>query len=592
MKNKIRTLAAALCSCLLLEAGVSAAAAPDIIPERKVTETAVGTEFTGETASSFKSNWNNNPISSKMFCADPTAVEYNGRLYVYGTSDHQQYLESDPEKDNTYEKIKSLVILSTDDMVNWVYHGDINVGEVAPWIMNSWAPSVTSRVEDDGLTHFYMYFSNNGTGVGVITATNPLGPWSDPLGEPLISYNTPGLTDCPNPFDPGVVIDDNGTGWLSFGGGRAADGTDFMPGSARIVRLGEDMLSFDSDFTEIPAPYFFEASELNFINGTYVYTYCSDWNSHYVGWNYDAEVPSACSMVYMTTKTPLDPESWVMKGECFKNPGLSGFDNSNNHTHMHKFNGEWYMLYQSLFLRRSMGIFGGYRSICAEKINVDEDTATIEKAQASEYGNPPQKPKLPYVVSSGAEINSEAGTVFDTSDMSAPLVTSAASGAWTSVRNVMFTEPDEEDIEKTGYKKNLSFIADVKGSGRVEVRVDSPDGAVLTSVDFNSDEGFSIIYSKNVKGVGGLHDLYFVFSDKDITVRSWQFCTEKGFNDVFPLNDPDLDTEKALKPDEGFWQSALSFLSEYGVWVICAAAVCAAGLLIFVFLRKNKKKSR
>ena len=32
-----------------------------------------------------------NPISPNIFCADPTGVEYEGRLYVYGTNDQQQY---------------------------------------------------------------------------------------------------------------------------------------------------------------------------------------------------------------------------------------------------------------------------------------------------------------------------------------------------------------------------------------------------------------------------------------------------------------------------------------------------------------------
>lgn len=60
----------------------------------------------------------NNPISPDFFCADPTAVEYNGRLYVYGTNDHQQFEAAGPDVDNTYEKIKSLLVFSTEDMVN------------------------------------------------------------------------------------------------------------------------------------------------------------------------------------------------------------------------------------------------------------------------------------------------------------------------------------------------------------------------------------------------------------------------------------------------------------------------------------------
>jgi hypothetical protein len=34
---------------------------------------------------------NANPLLDFMFTADPTAVEYNGRIYVYATNDHEQY---------------------------------------------------------------------------------------------------------------------------------------------------------------------------------------------------------------------------------------------------------------------------------------------------------------------------------------------------------------------------------------------------------------------------------------------------------------------------------------------------------------------
>lgn len=83
----------------------------------------------------YKNEMNANPISPNIFCADPTAVEYDGRLYVYGTNDQQQ---SEEGTTNDYAHIKSLVVFSTDDMVNWIYHGRIEVGEIAPWIYNSW----------------------------------------------------------------------------------------------------------------------------------------------------------------------------------------------------------------------------------------------------------------------------------------------------------------------------------------------------------------------------------------------------------------------------------------------------------------------
>ncbi len=329
---------------------------------------------------------NHNPISSEVFCADPTAVEYEGRIYMFGTNDHEQYEKKGADADNTYEQIKSLVIFSSEDMMNWTYHGEINVGEIAPWIINSWAPSVASRVEEDGLTHFYLYFSNSGEGVGVLTATHPLGPWTDPLKRPLVSTKTEGLGDCPHPFDPGVVIDENGDGWLAFGAGIAKDGDAYMPKTARIVKLGKDMLSFASEIKPIPAPYFFEASELNYINGTYVYSYSSDWSDHALKWEYDCDIPQQCVMMYMTTKTPLDENSWEVKGEFFENPGQSGFEYSNNHSHIHKYKGQYYMLYHTLMLKGTMGIKGGYRSLCVDKIDIDEETVTIAKSHTTQEG--------------------------------------------------------------------------------------------------------------------------------------------------------------------------------------------------------------
>ena len=684
MKGKVSRITAlvmsavvSLSACLQLNA---ATITTDAVDTANSIESAEGITISSENISveNYKNEKYNNPISSEFFCADPTSVEYNGRLYLIGTNDHEQFEIKGPDLDNTYEQIKSFVVLSTDDMVNWIYHGEINVDEVAPWITNSWAPSIVSRVEDDGLTHFYLYFSNNGLGTGVITATNPLGPWSDPLGKPLISSNTAGLTDCPNPFDPGAVIDENGVGWLSFGGGKASDGTDYMPGSSRIVRLGDDMISFASDFAEIPAPYFFEASELNYINGTYIYTYNSDWSDHSAQWDYDCPAPTACSMVYMTTKTPLDPNSWVMKGEYFKNPGISGFDYSNNHTHLHKFQEQYYIFYHTLMLKGGMGIKGAYRSLNVDTINVDESTVTIEVTGGTKKGVSSIKSVNPFEEQSAANLNNTAEISFDTSNNRSPIVISDTQGSWISVRDVIFTESEESDepeaeiileqmavdtiqynievtsvsestelfmhpatksgvdcdgsvqvtgvgnytitcnmggaeqlmnigyftvsndasitfvvksitvngkyefdlsteltntrdwadglkniwngfndgdvvytsdyaefryngaddaivfyasaITDTGNSDNaplveepMTFYGNVKGSGRLEVRIDSPTGEILTSIDFNSPTEFTTIYSNNVSAIGGTHDLYFVFSNADIEFDSWLF---------------------------------------------------------------------
>lgn len=140
--------AAAMVMCSCGDADISSVT----MEGEKIKSASKGVKITAVTDNITKTT--GNPLISNIFCADPTAVEYEGRLYVYGTNDQQQYEAVGAEGSNTYEHIKSLVMLSTDDMVNWTYHGTIDVGEISPWAIASWAPSVVSRVEEDGKTHF------------------------------------------------------------------------------------------------------------------------------------------------------------------------------------------------------------------------------------------------------------------------------------------------------------------------------------------------------------------------------------------------------------------------------------------------------
>ena len=469
-------------------------------------------KFTQVSNSIYKTEDCSNPISPTIFCADPTAVEYEGRLYVYGTNDHQQYETVGDDGKNTYESIKSFVIFSTDDMVNWTYHGKIDTEAVAPWIISSWAPSITSRVEEDGLTHFYLYFSNNGCGVGVITATSPTGPWSDPLGEPLVSQSTEGLENCPNPFDPGVCIDENGVGWLSFGGGKAPDGTNYMPGVSRIVQLGEDMTSFASDFAEIKAPYFFEASELNYINDTYVYTYNNSWDMR-MEWDYDTKKPSQCSMSYMTTKTPLDTDSWEYKGDYFPNPGDCGLDYSNNHSHLHKYNDKYYMFHHTMLKQSKMETRGGFRSLSVAELPVDEENLVFTETKTSAKSNVTQiKYVDPYTENSAETSFTSAGIGYEYEGTIVKAVKTEEAGAWIYIKGVDF-----------GDKKADVFSAIVKGKGKIQVHADKMGTDPVAVLEFDNDEYLGV-YNKTTEKLEGVHDLYIMISDPDVYVDSWGFA--------------------------------------------------------------------
>lgn len=457
-----------------------------------------------------------NPLLDFVYCADPTAIVHEGRVYVYGSNDQQQCDSVGIEvTDNTYEYIHSLVMISSDDMVNWTYHGAINVEEAAPWTGKkgvSWAPSIVSRIEADGRTHFYLYYAHGGGGVAMLTSTSPVGPWADPLGHDIVYFGMPGLEECPAPFDPGVVIDEHGQGWLSFGGGTASYGTDYMPGSARIVRFGDDMMSVVGDIVEIPAPYFFEASELNYINGTYIYSYSTNWVERNE-WPYSTiEKPTTCCIGYMTSKTPLVKDSWEYRGNILKNPGeYDGMSWANNHTHFLKFKDNYYMFYHNRILEEARGIKPGFRSICVDKMTLDEANATIELGAMTRRGPAQIKQVNPFQWQSAATTAATYGIKYIKGSEPGKMILQAdGNGQFFEVRGV----------DCTASPKKIEFR--VKGKGEIVVRKNGSDGEEIATVRFDANN-WQVVSTTLAPTLKDVQDLCFIVEKGEILLDEWKF---------------------------------------------------------------------
>ncbi|MDE5835313.1 MAG: family 43 glycosylhydrolase, partial [Ruminococcus sp.] len=215
------------------------------VAEKKIDTVAMEKLFSSVTpASSYKKSGENNPLYTQRFGADPGVMEYNGRVYVYMTNDVVEYDSNGNVTENTYGKVNKINCISSDDMVNWTDHGCINVAGsdgVAKWASLSWAPCAAHKTIN-GKEKFFLYFCNGGNGICVLTADSPTGPWSDPLGHELITRAVPNCNNIPWLFDPAVFVDDDGTGYLCFGGG-VPEGKEAMPSTTRIVKLGDDMTS-------------------------------------------------------------------------------------------------------------------------------------------------------------------------------------------------------------------------------------------------------------------------------------------------------------------------------------------------------------
>ena len=498
-------------------------------------------------ATGFKETGNGNPISANVFCADPTALEYNGRLYVYGTNDHQQFIAQGKTGDNDYGNIKSIVVFSTDDMVNWTFHGTIDTKTLCagwtgnPWYAGygvSWAPSVTWRhnAETDK-DEFFLYFCNSSHGVGVLKAESPVGPWMSPNNKLMVTYDTPGANAAGTNanFDPGVVIDDNGVGWLSFGG---LGPSQIQPGAARIIKLKPSMTEVDGTAVKIYAPYHFEANELNIIGGKYVYTYCSNWaprdNDEWEAYKSKNKItvgaPGGGTMCYMVSDKPSNVKSWVFKG--YYGPGVSG----NNHSHLQKFQGKYYHIYHDhgsvlLDKMKAAGAVaqsaGDYRSICVNAATVDESTATVSPVTLNLEGVEQIKNVNPYELQQMETMATCGGIEYEDftnikenaeiselgNDASENMQVRMKADSWIMVRKV--------DFGSTGADR---LVLRSKGTGKLIVRSGSSPKSTIDTFEVSSTdfEDHIVELPKSVKGLK--NSFYFIVTEAtDFYVDSWKF---------------------------------------------------------------------
>lgn len=466
---------------------------------------------------------NNNPLMTQRLGADPYAIEYDGRVYIYMTGDVVEYDSTGAVKDNSYGKINTINVISSEDLVNWTDHGSIRaagIGGASNWGSNSWAPAIAAK-EIDGETKFFLYFANGGNGIGVLTSDRPTGPFTDPLGHALISRQTPNCSNVNWLFDPAVLVDDDGRAYLYFGGG-VPEGQQANPGTGRVVELGADMISIVGEPVALDIPYLFEDSGINKIGDTYYYSYCSNWSVS----EEDAATLgfSSAQIVTMTSKSPMGP--FTLQGAILKNPGSYFGCYGNNHHCIFSFKDKYYITYHTQILESRLGISGGYRSTNISELTVNED-GTMNMVKADEAGveqigalNPYQSvPAETMATMAGISTApcDEQSIECGSGNMS---VTEIDTGDWIAVKGVDF---GSEGATKFSIDTKLA-----KEAGVIQIRLDNLYGEVVgyVSVPSGESDSFVKLTTDLLSTVTGKHDLFFLFYGTGYELDSWEFRQE------------------------------------------------------------------
>ena len=447
----------------------------------------------------------NNPIVAHKFTADPAVLVYNDTIYIYGTNDSQQLEYTLGEEDNGYNRINTLNVFSSKDMRNWTDCGEIKVGGssgAAKWARNSWAPAIAMK-NIDGKDKFFLYFADSANGIGVLTADSPTGPFTDPLGHALITRSMPNMNGVYWLFDPAVFVDDDGTGYIYFGGGVDKDVE--HPKSSRCAKLGDDMISLAERPVEIDAPFVFEDSGINKVGNKYYYSYCSNWSSRdgAVG----PHIPGVASICYMSSDSPLGPFKY--EGETLLNPGKYFGPWGNNHHWIFQMNGKWYIAYHCQTMEKKVGFTkGGYRNLYLNEFAVNEDGFWPEQGRQNITNAGPAQLKAfnPYETVKAATLRSSKDVVVTSEKV-------------ISIKDRAFLRLDGVDFSKGAEK--ITVKAAAKGEGSIAVYLDSnTKGTLIGEVAVNGEGTFeaALNYPETAEK---LHNLYFVFSG-EVAMEEWK----------------------------------------------------------------------
>jgi arabinoxylan arabinofuranohydrolase len=411
------------------------------------------------------------PIASHRYLADPGALVYDGRVYIYCSND-----DDNPTSERGGYKMKSIVCISSSDLKNWTDHGVVfEVPRDASWANRSWAPS---PVERDG--KFFLYFGDGGSGIGVVEGASPLGPFKDPLGKKLIDGNTPGVMPAEHMwlFDPMAFIDDDGQAYLYFGGNG--------DNNVRVIKLNPDMISVDGAAIKLTALNFFEASWMHKNNGIYYFSYSSN--------------PRAQMRIDYMKST--DPTSGFTYGGVVSLQPPS--NNNNNHQAIFKFKGEWYQAYHNRFVAKQANIPAVFkRNICLDLIQHNEDGSidtminTVDGLKQLAFINPFERVEA-------ETFNSQSGIKTEVCSGGGMNVCNIDNGDWVIIKGVDFVK---------GAKSFVANVSSVTGSGIIEIRLDSKDGPLLGTCQVENTGGTQNWKTQACKTdeVKGVHDIYMAF---------------------------------------------------------------------------------
>jgi arabinoxylan arabinofuranohydrolase len=428
-----------------------------------------------------------NPVVQTKFTADPAPVVVGDTVYLITSHD---------EDDARGFHMLDWQCYSTKDMVNWTDHGAIASLATFPWAAqnnDAWAPQM---VERDGKFYLYVPISARGNPKNVIAvavADNPLGPYKDALGKPLVDRGN-------GYIDPTVFVDDDGQAYLYFGNPNAW-----------YVKLNNDMVSYSGAVVKA------DGKPRNYQEGPWFYKR----NGHY----YLAYASTCCpeGIGYAMSTNAAGP--WEFKGNIMDGHKLS----DGNHPGVIDFKGKSYVFGFNYKLNWEIAdVKHERRSVCVAEITYNPD-GTIQKlpwwndagaAQVGTFNPYAQVDAATICYEKGVKTRPRAGSPREISPAGQPAeasqlisrgekqgvyVSATENGAYIKIKGVDFGDQSATNF--------LASVAAATAGATVTLRLDSEVGIAIGTLKVKSTGALDQWETQNCKitGARGVHDLYLKF---------------------------------------------------------------------------------
>jgi len=370
-------------------------------------------------------------------------------------------------------------VLSTSDLINWEYVPDAfnskGPKDKVPYNDNHlYAPDCIYK---DGVYYLYYCQPGKGKNEGVATSTSPTGPF-----ENAKVMNIPARY---SQIDPGVFIDDDGQAYYTWG-----------QFSAKIAKLKPNMTELDTttiiDSVLTRTHNFHEGNSIVKRNGIYYMVYAHNGlNGH----------PTRIG--YATSTSPMGPYKYggIIIDNIGCNPG-----NHNNHGSIVEFKGQWYVFYH-----RSTHGSKMLRKACIEPIQFLAD-GSIPQVQMTSQGAGKPLDAFSEVEAERACLLSGNVRVETFSFDEKNLVNPSNNDQLSQIKN-----GDNAAFKSIDFGKGVnSFtvkVASAANVGKIELRIDSVNGAVIGSCNIVSTGSWDKWEYKTFKinKVWGVHELYLSF---------------------------------------------------------------------------------